>query len=177
MCTDADTHQWHPRTHNNPYLYCTYKYKYRCAHQKPRHARWLKRSIKTSPWDNLLSCTHTPRNQRVSSFCPLLLSWQRTHCNLSFSQCHYRLPSEFKASCLYLELVVISCLFCTQTKGSTAGEVRKRPLAAQTDDDSFTTPDWNTTINCGTLHVKREYRTCLVSDETADPATQANNRT
>lgn len=34
--------------------------------------------------------------------------------------------------------------------------MRKRPLAAQTDDDSFTTPDWNTTINYGALHVKRD---------------------
>lgn len=55
-----------------------------------------------------------------------------------------------------MELVVISCLFCTQTKGGAAREERKRPLAAQTDDDSFTAPDWNTTINYGTLHVKRD---------------------
>ena len=32
--------------------------------------------------------------------------------------------------------------------------MRKRPLAAQTDDDSFTASDWNTTINYGALHVK-----------------------
>ncbi len=73
---------------------------------------------------------------------------------LETPKCHYRLPSQLKTPLLYLELVVISCLFCTQTTGRAEGEVRKRPLAAQTDDDSFTAPDWNTTINYGTLHIK-----------------------
>lgn len=40
--------------------------------------------------------------------------------------------------------------------------MRKRPLAAQTDDDSFTARDWNTTINYGTLHVEsRQYQTTM----------------
>lgn len=82
------------------------------------------------------------------------------------SPCHYRLPSQFKTPLLYLELVIIS-LFCTQTRGSTEGEVRKRPLAAQIDDDRFTTPwlEYNHQL-WHTARKTRQYQTCLVSDET-----------
>lgn len=65
-------------------------------------------------------------------------------------------PSQFKTLTPLSGVGSYHCLFNTQPRRSTGREVRKRPLAARTDDDSFTTPDWNTTINYSAPHAKKK---------------------
>lgn len=82
--------------------------------------------------------------------CPLSHLWtlrsshsqQPSHCNQSFSERRYRLSSYFKAS-----LLLSAVCFAHKPSSGADGEVRKRPLAAQTDGDSFMNPDWYTPIN------------------------------
>lgn len=70
------------------------------------------------------------------------LSQQPSHCNQSFSERHYRLSCYFKAAPL-----LSAICFAHRPGGGAEGEARKPPLAARADGDTFTTPDWNTTIN------------------------------
>lgn len=89
--------------------------------------------------------------------CPLFHLWtvrsplsqQPSHCNQSFPECHYRLFSYFKAA-----LLLSAICFAHRPSGGAEGEVRKPPLAPLAAGDSFTNPDWNTTINYGAPLIK-----------------------